>query len=126
MKETSKKFIEDKLKVIIESPYKILKRNPGHITLCEVSVISGSIPEMEKRASKFCDEKIVFKLKDEKEARWEAYCEWEKKELKKISRRRKRKAKKKRKRILKTIYRGFAPNPTSVRTLDPGWVFKKQ
>ncbi len=122
MKETSKKFIENRLKGIIWRPYKVLKRNPGHVTLCEVPVIPG--PEIQKMASKYCHERIVFKLRDEKEAHWESYIEWERKELKKIRRRRKRKAKKKRKRILKTIYRGFAPNPTSfgVKGSESGWV----
>ncbi len=126
MKETSKQFIENQIKriQILEGKVKVLKRNPGHITLCEVEVIPP--PEIIKAISKYCREMIAFKLMDEKETAWEYWSEWERKELKKISRRRKRKARKRRKRILKTIYRGFAPNPTRKRKLDPGWVSKKQ
>ncbi|MDA8273554.1 MAG: hypothetical protein M0Z72_07475 [Deltaproteobacteria bacterium] len=81
---------------------KVLKRNPGHISLVEIEMILQ--PETIKTISKHCGERIIFKLKDEKEAKREAYFKWEKEQLKRIRRRLKRKAKRKRKMILKTIY----------------------
>lgn len=109
MEETSKKFIENRIKEILtEEMVRVLKRNPGHIALCEVETMPP--PELIKGISKYCHEKIEFTLRDEKEAPWEAYCKWEREELKKIHRRRKRKAKKRRKRILKAIS-GLCPEP---------------
>lgn len=58
IKETSKKFIENKLRGILQRPYKVLKRNPGHITLCEVSRMPD--PDTQEIASRLCREKIVF------------------------------------------------------------------
>ena len=112
MKETSKKFIENQIKhILIGETVKVLKRNPGHITLCEVEIMPP--PELIKAISKYCREKIIFKLRDENEAALEYWSEWEREKLRKIKSNEKRKAKRKRKRILKTIYRGFAPNSTS-------------
>ncbi len=63
IKETSKKFIEYMLEGILQPPYRVLKRNPGHITLCEVSKMPG--PDTQEIASRLCREKIVFVLMDE-------------------------------------------------------------
>ena len=110
--EATKKFIEKQIRHILTGEtVKVLKRNPGHITLCEVETMPS--PELIKAISKYCSEKVIFKLKDENEAAFEYWNEWERKKLKKIKNNEKRKAKRKRKRILKAIYRGFAPNPTS-------------
>ena len=110
--EATKKFIENQIRHILTGEkVKVLKQNPGHITLCEVETMPP--PELIKAISKYCSEKIIFKLKDENEAAFKYWNEWERKKLKKIKNNEKRKAKRKRKRILKAIYRGFAPNPTS-------------
>jgi hypothetical protein len=66
IKETSKKFIEYMLSGILRRPYKVLKRNPGHITLCEVSKMPG--PDIQEIASRLCREKIVFVPMDEIQA----------------------------------------------------------
>ena len=100
MKETSKKFIENQIKhILIGETVKVLKRNHGHITLCEVEIMPP--PELIKAISKYCREKIIFKLKDENETALEYWSEWERKKLRKIKSNEKRKAKRKRKRILK-------------------------
>lgn len=64
LKKTSKKFIEYLLRGILRKPYRVLKRNPGHITLCEVSIMPG--PDTQEIASRLCGEKIVFVPRDEK------------------------------------------------------------
>ncbi len=109
--EATKEFIENQIKYILPTGLyiKVLKRNPGHITLCEMDIMPDekAIAEI----SKYCKEKIEFKLR--KIDDWEEYKKFETKEIARENRRLKRKAKRKRKRLLKTIYRGFAPNPAS-------------
>lgn len=92
-KETTKKFIEKQIKRVLTDEYvKVLKRNPGHIALVEVETIPSS--ELIKIISKFCKEKIEFKLRDETEACMELYIDFEKKEIRRETRRINRKAKK--------------------------------
>ena len=66
IKRTSKKFIEYMLRGILWKPYKVLKRNLGHITLCEVSRMPG--PDIQEIASRLCGERIVFVSRDEIQA----------------------------------------------------------
>ena len=109
--EATKKFIENRIRELFIDNYfhpKVLKRNPGHISLIEVEVMP--LPETIKTISKFCGEKIEFKLK--KQCIQKDFEKWKNKQLIIKKRRLNRKAKRKRKRILKTIYQGFAPNPT--------------
>ena len=125
--EATKKFIENRIKEILIDNYfhpKVLKRNPGHISLVEVEVMPAE--ETIKTISKFCGEKIEFKLK--KQNIQEEFEKWNNYQLIIKKRRLNRKAKRKRKMILKTIYRGFAPNPTSfdAKGSETGWVSKKQ
>jgi hypothetical protein len=70
MKETSKKFIENKIKEVMQSmlinkayfnPI-VTKRNAGHVTLCEVDFMPS--PDVQKRISKILGEKIIFKERD--------------------------------------------------------------
>lgn len=107
IKKTSKKYIEDMLYGVINPPYRVLKRNPGHISLCEVKRIPG--PDVQKIASRLCRERIAFVLRDEWRAgidqNEENWREWDKAERKKLN----RKAKRRRKKILKAVYRGFDP-----------------
>jgi hypothetical protein len=139
MKKTSKKYMEKEIKeamqsMLINADYLnpvVLKRNVGHISLCAVDFIPGA--DIQNKISKICREKIVFKERGQKEiddrkikASYEKFIRSMDKEKIKKQKRLNRKAKRKKKKILKTVYRGFAPTPTSVRTLDPGWVSKKQ
>ena len=139
MKKTSKKFMEKEIKeamqsMLINADYLnpvVLKRNVGHISLCAVDFIPGA--DIRKKISKICREKIVFKERGQKEiddrkikVSYEKFIRSMDKEKIKKQKRLNRKAKRKKKKILKAVYRGFAPTPTSVRTLDPGWVSKKQ
>ncbi len=110
--EATKKFIENQIKELLIDKYfhaKVLKRDPGHISLVEVDII----PQQEniREISKICREKIEFRLRKINE--WEEFEYIQNDLFKREKRRLKKKAKRRRKRILKTIYRGFAPNPTS-------------
>ena len=137
MKETSKKFMEKEIKeamqsMLINADYLnpvVLKRNVGHISLCAVDFIPGT--DIRKKISKICREKIVFKERGQKEindrkikASYEKFIRSMDKEKIKKQKRLNRKAKRKRNKILKTVYRGFAPNPTSfdVKGSETGWV----
>ena len=133
MKETSKKFVEKEIKEVMQSMLVnvvylnpvVVKRNAGHLTLCEVDFMPPS--ELAKTVSKYCGEKIIFKERDKIKTSFDKFTKSiEKKRIK--EKRLNRKAKRKRKKILKTIYRGFAPNPTSfdVKGSETGWVSKKQ
>ncbi|MHB1680317.1 MAG: hypothetical protein ACYCTB_07415 [bacterium] len=107
--EATKKFIENQIKYILPTGLyvKVLKRNPGHITVAEVEIMPDK--KAIKEISKFCKEKIEFKLKKIDE--WEEFDYMQNDLLKRENRRLKRKAKRKRKRLLKALFRGFAPNP---------------
>ena len=110
--EATKKFIENQIKELLIDKFfhaKVLKRNPGHISLIEVDIMPQ--PENIKEISKICREKIEFTLRKIND--WEEFEYMQSDLFKRKKRRLKRKAKRKRKRILKAIYRGFAPNPTS-------------
>ena len=107
--EATKKFIENQIKNLLFGSVKVLKRNPGHVSLVEVDIMPQS--ENIKEISKICREKIEFKLRKINE--WEEFEYMQNDLFKRKKRRLRRKAKRKRKRILKAIYRGFAPNPTS-------------
>ena len=112
--EATKKFIENQIKELLIDKFfhaKVLKRNPGHISLVEVDIMPQ--PENIKEISKICREKIEFTLRKIND--WEEfeYTYMQNDLFKREKRRLKKKAKRKRKRILKAIYRGFAPNPTS-------------
>ena len=110
--EATKKFIENQIKELLIDKFfhaKVLKRNPGHISLVEVDIMPQ--PENIKEISKICREKIEFKLRKINE--WKEFEYMQNDLFKREKRRLKRKAKRKRKRILRAIYRGFAPNPTS-------------
>ncbi len=137
MKETSKKFMEKEIKeamqsMLINADYLnpvVLKRNVGHISLCAVDFIPGA--DIRKKISKICREKIVFKERGQKEindrkikASYEKFIRSMDKEKIKKQKRLNRKAKRKKKKILKAVYRGFAPNPTSfdVKGSETGWV----
>ena len=141
MKETSKKFMEKEIKeamksMLINADYLnpvVLKRNVGHISLCAVDFIPGA--DIRKKISKICREKIVFKERGQKEiddrkikASYEKFIKSMDKEKIKEQKRLNRKAKRKRKRILKAVYRGFAPNPTSfdAKGSETGWVYKSK
>ena len=95
MKKTSKKFIEYLLRGILRKPYRVLKRNPGHISLCEVSIMPG--PDTQEIASRLCGEKIVFEPRDEfqtildqNEKSWQ---EWEEAERKRLNKKTKKEGK---------------------------------
>ena len=137
MKETSKKFMEKEIKeamksMLINADYLnpvVLKRNVGHISLCAVDFIPGA--DIRKKISKICREKIVFKERGQKEiddrkikVSYEKFIRSMDKEKIKKQKRLNRKAKRKKKKILKAVYRGFAPNPTSfdVKGTETGWV----
>ena len=125
--EATKKSIENRIRELLIDKYfhpKVLKRNLGHISLVEVEVMPAE--ETIKTISKFCGEKIKFKLK--KQNIQEEFEKWNNYQLIIKKRRLNRKAKRKRKMVLKTIYRGFAPNPTSfdAKGSETGWVSKKQ
>ncbi len=110
--EATKKFIENQIKELLIDKFfhaKVLKRNPGHISLVEVDIMPQ--PKNIKEISKICREKIEFKLRKIND--WEEFEYMQNDLFKRKKRRLRRKAKRKRKRILKAIYRGFAPNPTS-------------
>ena len=110
--EATKKFIENQIKELLIDKFfhaKVLKRNPGHISLVEVDIMPQ--PENIKEISKICREKIEFKLRKINE--WKEFEYMQNDLFKRKKRRLRRKAKRKRKRILRAIYRGFAPNPTS-------------
>ena len=112
--EATKKFIENQIKELLIDKFfhaKVLKRNPGHISLVEVDIMPQ--PENIKEISKICREKIEFTLRKIND--WEEFeYTYMKNDLfKRKKRRLRRKAKRKRKRILRATYRGFAPNPTS-------------
>ena len=132
MKETSKKFVEKEIKEVMQSMLVnvvylnpvVVKRNAGHVTLCEVDFMPPS--ELAKTVSKYCGEKIIFKERDKIKASFDKFTKSIEKKIIKEQKRLNRKAKRKKKKILKAVYRGFAPTPTSVRTLEPGWVSKKQ
>ena len=141
MKETSKKFMEKEIKEVMQSMLinadyfnpVVLKRNGGHISLCAVDFIPEH--DIQNKISKICMEKIIFKGRSKKEindrkikASYEKFIKSMDKEKIKEQKRLNRKAKRKRKRILKAVYRGFAPNPTSfdVKGSETGWVSKKQ
>jgi hypothetical protein len=139
MKKTSKKYMEKEIKetmksMLINADYfkpVVSKRNVGHISLCAVDFIPSA--DIQNKISKIGREKIVFKERGQKEiddrkikASYEKFIRSMDKEKIKKQKRLNRKAKRKKKKILKAVYRGFAPTPTSVRTLDPGWVSKKQ
>ena len=107
----------------------VLKRNVGHISLCAVDFIPGA--DIRKKISKICREKIVFKERGQKEiddrkikVSYEKFIRSMDKEKIKKQKRLNRKAKRKKKKILKAVYRGFAPNPTSfdVKGTETGWV----
>ena len=79
MKETSKKFIENKIKEVMQSmlinkayfnPI-VTKRNAGHVTLCEVDFMPS--PDVQKRISKILGEKIIFKERDRIKASFERF-----------------------------------------------------
>ena len=110
--EATKKFIENQIKELLIDKFfhaKVLKRNPGHISLVEVDIMPQ--PENIKEISKICREKIEFTLRKIND--WEEFEYMQNDLFKRKKSRLRRKAKRKRKRILKAIYRGFAPNPTS-------------
>ena len=112
MKETSKKFIENKIKEVMQSSFNpvVLKRNVGHIALCHVDFMPSL--ELARTVSKHCGEKIEFRVRDYSEIYQRKFDEKESRLIKRYRKKLNRKAKRKRKKILKTIYRGFAPNPT--------------
>ena len=125
--EAKKNFLEKQIRELLIDKYfhvKVLKRNPGHISLVEVDIMPPT--ENIREISKICKEKIEFRVRKINE--WEEFEYIQNNLLKREKRRLKRKAKKRRKRILKTVYRGFAPNPTSfdAKGSESGWVFKKQ
>ena len=137
MKETSKKFMEKEIKeamksMLINADYLnpvVLKRNVGHISLCAVDFIPGT--DIQNKISKICRGKIVFKERSQKEiddrkikVSYEKFIRSMDKEKIKKQKRLNRKAKRKKKKILKAVYRGFAPNPTSfdVKGTETGWV----
>ena len=110
--EATKKFVENQIKELLIDKFfhaKVLKRNPGHISLVEVDIMPQ--PENIKEISKICREKIEFTLRKIND--WEEFEYMQNDLFKRKKSRLRRKAKRKRKRILKAIYRGFAPNPTS-------------
>ena len=62
--EATKKFIENQIKELLIDKFfhaKVLKRNPGHISLVEVDIMPQ--PENIKEISKICREKIEFTLR---------------------------------------------------------------
>ncbi|MHB1664333.1 MAG: hypothetical protein ACYCT7_03595 [bacterium] len=95
--EGTKKFIENQIKSMMNGYAKVLKRNPGHISLCEV----GIMPSKEKiiEISKYCQEKIEFKLRSDIDM-WQ---EFENSGIQRDRRRLKRKRKRKRKKLLRTL-----------------------
>ena len=109
--EATKKFIENQIKNLLFGSVKVLKRNPGHVSLAEVEIMPSK--RLADEISKYCRERIIFKQRDEAQVFYDDYEKSREKEMVDERRKLKRKAKRKRKRILKAIYRGFAPNPTS-------------
>ncbi len=112
--EATKKFIENQIKELLIDKFfhaKVLKRNPGHISLAEVEIMPSK--RLANEISKYCRERIIFRQRDEAQVFYDDYEKSREKEIVNERRRLKRKVKRRRKRILKTIYRGFAPNPTS-------------
>ena len=109
--EATKKFIENQIKNLLFGSVKVLKRNPGHISLAEVEIMPSK--RLANEISKYCRERIIFRQRDEAQVFYDDYEKSREKEIVNERRRLKRKVKRRRKRILKTIYRGFAPNPTS-------------
>ena len=109
--EATKKFIENQIKNLLFGSVKVLKRNPGHISLAEVEIVPSK--RLADEISKYCRERIIFKQRYEAQVFYDDYEKSREKEIVNERRRLKRKVKRRRKRILKTIYRGFAPNPTS-------------
>ena len=109
--EATKKFIENQIKNLLFGSVKVLKRNPGHISLAEVEIVPSK--RLADKISKYCRERIIFKQRNEAQVFYDDYEKSKEKEIVNERIRLKRKAKRKRKRILKAIYRGFAPNPTS-------------
>ena len=98
--EATKKFIENQIKELLIDKFfhaKVLKRNPGHISLVEVDIMPQ--PENIKEISKICREKIEFKLRKINE--WKEFEYMQNDLFKRKKRRLRRKAKRKRKRILK-------------------------
>ncbi len=95
LKKTSKKFIEYLLRGILRKPYKVLKRNPGHITLCEVSRMPDH--DTQEIASRLCREKIVFVPRDEFQAildqNEKSWQEWEEAERKRLNKKTKKEGK---------------------------------
>ena len=141
MKKTSKKFVEKEIKeamksMLINADYLkpvVLKRNVGHISLCAVDFIPGA--DIQNKISKICREKIVFKERSQKEiddrkikASFDKFTKSIEKKRIKEQKRLNRKAKRKKKKILKAVYRGFAPNPTSfdAKGSETGWVYKSK
>ena len=135
MKKTSKKYMEKEIKeamqsMLINADYLnpvVLKRNTGHISLCEVDLMPGT--DIQNKISKICREKIVFKERSQKEiddrkikASYEKFIRSMDKKIKE-QKRLNRKAKRKRKKIRKTVYRAL-PEPTSfdVKGSETGWV----
>ena len=134
MKKTSKKYMEKEIKeamksmlvnVVYLNPV-VVKRNAGHVTLCEVDFMPPS--ELAKTVSKYCGEKIIFKERDKIKASFDKFTKFIEKKKIKEQKRLNRKAKRKRKKILKAVYRGFAPNPTSfdAKGSETGWVYKSK
>ena len=109
--EATKKFVENQIKNLLFGSVKVLKRNPGHVSLAEVEIMPSK--RLANEISKYCRERIIFKQRDEAQVFYDDYEKSKEKEIVNERIRLKKKAKRKRKRILKAIYRGFAPNPTS-------------
>ncbi|MCL4322471.1 MAG: hypothetical protein M0016_01260 [Deltaproteobacteria bacterium] len=55
-KEATKKFIENEIKKLLGGSIKVLKRNPGHISLAEVERMPDE--RLAREISKYCREKM--------------------------------------------------------------------
>lgn len=108
-KEATKKFIENEIKKLLGGTIKVLKRNPGHISLAEVEFVPDE--RLAREISKSCREKIIFRRRDEVRVFCDDYEKYREKEITRERRRLKRKAKRRRKRILKANISGCCPEP---------------
>ena len=97
--EATKKFIENQIKNLLFGSVKVLKRNPGHVSLAEVEIMPSE--RLANEISKYCRERIIFKKRDEAQVFYDDYEKSREEEIAKERKRFKRKAKRRRKRILK-------------------------
>ena len=69
--EATKKFIENQIKNLLFGSVKVLKRNPGHVSLAEVEIMPSE--RLANEISKYCRERIIFKKRDEAQVFYDDY-----------------------------------------------------